>query len=455
MKENAMHDRGFRFRAACLAAGAACLAATAAALDPQQFAAGWPIEVPSTAEVFDVPLTAEVYAAAESLDEVAVLDANGAPLSFFRRGPPAPAAVERRIVLEASPLYSTGSPPGPTVGVTTSASGTSVTVTSSAPAGPAVVGFVLDARAVTIAPTSLELDWRALPRPFLADVRVEQSTNLTDWRAVGGASVAALEIGGAEVRHARVPVRAAAGGYYRVTADGAAGEWYLQRAVLVNGETPAAMPLTLRAQPLGASALPPEALEEALYFDVGGSVPAATMTLAFASDAGWLRADVAASDTLAGPWLPIVQSDLFYALTYEGRAFANPPVAVGRRELRYWRVLAAAAPRAAVELELTFPQEYLRVGASGAGPFLLAAGTLAEEAGPDPTFAAVWAELDPAPNVPLARLGARRDLGGPGSRPPPPFPWRTTVLWAVLVGGALVVGGMAVRLAREMQRKSP
>jgi hypothetical protein len=29
------------------------------------------------------------------------------------------------------------------------------------------------------------------------------------------------------------------------------------------------------------------------------------------------------------------------------------------------------------------------------------------------------------------------------------------VLWAVLVGGALVVGGMAVRLAREMQRKPP
>ena len=91
-------------RAAAAAVGVA-LAATAAALDPQQFVAGWPIEVPSGAEVFDVPLTADVYAAASSLDQLAVLDANGEPQAFFRRTPAPCDADEQGVVLDASPLY--------------------------------------------------------------------------------------------------------------------------------------------------------------------------------------------------------------------------------------------------------------------------------------------------------------------------------------------------------------
>jgi hypothetical protein len=124
---------------------------------------------------------------------------------------------------------------------------------------------------------------------------------------------------------------------------------------------------------------------------------------------------------------------------------------------RYWRVLPVAAPpSASFDLELHYSQDYLRVAARGAGPYLLAAGTLAPEAGPDATFAAVWTELRPAATaVPEAILGARRDLGGQAALVAPrPFPWRKAALWAALCGGVLVVGFMAVRLAREMQTQS-
>src|SRR5262245_8258675 len=127
-----------------VAAVGLALAATAAALDPQDFVAGWPIEAPAGAEVFDVPLTAEVYAAAAGLDELAVLDANGAPQAFFRRSPPSAAPTEQRVVLEASPLYVGGAAAAPSVGVTTSERGTSVTVTPGAAGAPAVTSFVLD-----------------------------------------------------------------------------------------------------------------------------------------------------------------------------------------------------------------------------------------------------------------------------------------------------------------------
>jgi hypothetical protein len=81
---------------------------------------------------------------------------------------------------------------------------------------------------------------------------------------------------------------------------------------------------------------------------------------------------------------------------------------------------------------------------------------LADEAGPDATLASVWSALDrPVADVPAATLGQRRELGGAGALVAPRvFPWRTAALWAVLILGVLVVGTMAVRLAREMQKPS-
>jgi hypothetical protein len=432
------------------------LAASAAALDPQQFVAGWPIEPPAGAEVFDVPLTAEVYAAAASVEQLAVLDASGAPLSFFRpSAAPAP-STEQHAVLEASPLYAGGAGRDGTVGVTTNANGTSVTVTPGAAVSPAVTGFVLDARAIETAPVAIELDWRALPQPFLLDVSIEQSTNLSDWRGVGRASVAALNIGSTEVRHARVPVRATAGGYFRVTASRAVADWHLLRAALVSAAAEPVVSLSVRVPPLAASARPAAAAPAALYFDVGAALPVAAVALDFAAGDGWVRADVAASPSLEGPWTSVAYGELFYSLAFEGLRVASTPVTVGRQEARYWRIVPSAPLReGSVDLELTFPQEYLRVAADGGAPYLLAAGTLAEEAGPDATFASVWSELTPpASTVPLAALGARRELGGPAALVAPWFfPWRTAALWTVLVGGVLVVGGMAVRLAREMRSK--
>jgi hypothetical protein len=443
-----------RASAACVGAA---LAATAAALDPLEFVAGWQIEAPAAAEIFDLQLTPEVYAAADGIEQVAILDANGEPQSFFRRGPAVPSApTERRVVLEASPLYVSSAAGAPSVGVTAGPAGTSVTVTPGASTLP-IAGFVLDASAVDAAPVALELDWRALPQPFLLDVVVEQSTDLTNWRGIGRASVAALAIGGTEVRHARVPVHASSGGYYRVTPRGSVADWHLSRATVVIsvGEQPAAPP-SIRVQPLaaGPTSDPPV---DALYFDAGGSLPVQSVALVFAANDGWARADVAASRALEGPWTPVAYGELFYSLSFEGRELASEPVRVGRHEARYWRVIPAAPLRGQrFELELAFQQEQLRVAARGGAPYLLVAGTLADEAGPDATLSSVWSALDQtAVTVPFATLGARRELGGSAALVAPKvFPWRAAALWTVLVVGVLVVGAMAIRLAREMQRPS-
>jgi hypothetical protein len=293
-----------------------------------------------------------------------------------------------------------------------------------------------------------------LPQPFLLDVAVEQSNDLSSWSSVGRASVAALWIGGTEVRHARVPVHASSRGYYRITPRGSVAAWHLLRATLIIpvGEQPAPPP-SIRAQPLAAGAVL-DAPAGALYFDAGGALPVQSLALVFAADDGWARADVAASRSLDGPWTNVAYDQLFYSLSFEGRELASEPVRLGRREARYWRLIPAEPLRGQrPELELGYEQERLRVAARGGAPYLLVAGTLAEEAGPDATLSSVWTALDATGvAVPLATLGARRELGGAAALVvPKEFPWRTAALWAVLVAGVLVVGAMAVRLAREMR----
>lgn len=425
-------------------------ATAAPALEPEQFVAGWPIAVPAGAEVFDVPLVAEVYAEG-GVEQVAVLDAAGTPVPFFL--PVALAdSTEQRLTLEASPLYASRPDGRAAVDVTTTPGGAAVTVTPGAAEAPAVTGFVLDARAALRAPLALELDWRSLPQPFLLAVEVEQSDDLTTWRRVGRASVAALVVAGTEVRHARVPVRASPGGYYRIRAAQGVADWYIERATLVSATTERAATSTARLAALAPAELPPEARPEALHFDARAVLPVATVTLAFDEQSGWLRADVASAASLEGPWMARAYGELFYALSFEGERFTSSPVNVGRSEARYWRVLPAESLRGAPpELVLEYGAERLRVAARGVPPYLLVAGTLSDEAGPDPTFAAVWSQL-PAAEVPVATLGARRELGGSAALVAPwRFPWRVAALWAVLGIGVLVVGFMAVRLAREMQ----
>ena len=138
-----------------------------------------------------------------------------------------------------------------------------------------------------------------------------------------------------------------------------------------------------------------------------------SVTLEFTGDNGWARGSVATASSLEGPWDTVAYSPLFYEIDYQGERFASEPLEVGRREARYWR-LTTAEPlaRERVALRLAYPTEELRVSAAGTAPYLLAAGTLAPEAGPDATFAAVWRALPGAGAPPRAALGALRELGG-------------------------------------------
>jgi hypothetical protein len=468
-----MNHTGRVFALAVPLGAAAVLALGTTAAEPlrlEQFEVGWPLDVPENERIFDVPLTADVYRHAASASQLAVLDAAGNPMPFYRVSPPPASATEQRVTLQPSPLHSNEAPEVVAqLSVAATERQTSVTVTrSSAETATEIVAFVVDARAVSAQPVAFELDWRAQAEPFLLDVRIEQSRALKDWQLVGRASVAQLAIGGADVLHKRVPVNASAGGYFRFTWSHTLPDWYLERVTLVSSSVARATPEVAIVAPLAHAPAQPsrpgvDTPRNALYFDAGGALPVSSVALEFsdagggnddgAGGSGWASGSVATARTLDGPWETVAYSTLFYEIDYQGQSFASDAVAVGRREARYWRVATderLASGRVALRLE--FPLEHLRVSAAGAPPYLLAAGTLAPEAGPDATFAAVWRDLPPRAAPPRVAVGSLRELGGAAAlQAPHVFPWRTTLLWIVLGGGAFAVAWMAVRLARELK----
>jgi len=426
-----------------------------AALDPQKFVAGWRLDLTSEGAFYDVPLTHEVYQFGRSLNELAVLDANGEPMPFYRVAVPSAAVSEEYSTLGVSPIYvRQGDGAAADLRVTTQGDRTEVVVARPTDKDPEseVVAFIVDAREIEGTPTAIELVWRPLDRPFLMSVSIEHSDDLTRWRTVGRGSIASLAIDGASVTHGKIAITGSERGYYRLKWSRLVSDWQLESVVLA---TSAVTELATFGQvDLSPIEVPEErASEDALYFDAGGALPTTSIDLVFSDKNRWGNASIYFGNSTDGPWQRLGSRRLFYDIDFEGERLASEPLSLRRVEVRYWKVLFATKTGADdVQLSLEYPEEHLRFAANGEPPYQLVGGTLSNEAGPDTTFAAVMSALDPdKTKVATASLAARTVLGGPAALViPTEFPWRTVYLWVALLAAVLVIGFMAVRLAREM-----
>jgi hypothetical protein len=426
-----------------------------AVLDPQKFVAGWRLNLTSEGAFYDVLLSHEVYQFGRSLNELAVLDANGEPMPFYRVAVPSAAVSEEFTTRGVSPIYVRQEDGAAAdLRVTTQGDRTDVVVTRSAvqESEHEVVAFIVDAREIEGIPTAIELVWDPLDRPFLMSVSIAHSDDLTHWRRVGSGSIASLAIDGASVTHGKIAITGREGGYYRLKWSRLVSDWQLESVVLA---TSALTELaTFNRVDLSPIEVPEEqASDDALYFDAGGALPTTSIDLVFPDKNRWGNASIYFGNSTDGPWQQLGSRRLFYDIDFEGERLASEPLSLRRVEARYWKVLVDSKTTTEdMQLRLEYPEERLRFAANGEPPYQLVGGTLSDEAGPDTTFAAVMGALDPDKAiVATAHLGTRTVLGGPAVLViPTEFPWRTVYLWAALLAAVLVVGFMAVRLAREM-----
>jgi hypothetical protein len=223
---------------------------------------------------------------------------------------------------------------------------------------------------------------------------------------------------------------------------------------------------------LGADRTQPVPLRAALPSGLADGKTGLSWTLPFATPITALQLQAVQDNTLvpvriagrmdaAQPWRNLA-STVVFRLDSVGAGAVNAPVTMPATPLRALRVEASnglALPAGGLQATVEFAPVQLAFVASGMGPFTLAAGRANTPAAA--VDASLFGAVSPAKlaELPLATVDALQS-DAPSAVPawmaawlPAGVPWRSVLLWGVLLAGVLALGGVAVSLMRQLNRK--
>jgi hypothetical protein len=189
------------------------------------------------------------------------------------------------------------------------------------------------------------------------------------------------------------------------------------------------------------------------------ATPLAALVLTSAQPNTLLPVRVLGRNDVAQPWRVLGQ-----AVVYRIGDSVSPPIALHGASARLLRLVATnGADIAAAQLQASaeFDPVQLAFVASGTGPFQLAAGrpNTAPAALPLGTLAAALGDRK-LQDLPEARLGAATVASAPEPGPlarfrPAGVSDKAALLWAVLIGGVVLLGGVAWSLLRQLKAPPP
>lgn len=450
-----------------------------AAVAADDYAYAWPLALAGDSAAWQVELSPEVYAAIRDaqLRDVEVLDAAGQPV------PVAPRVAQTTNVAQptdielpqfALPAAAPGSgadeklslrvergPDGRLRRLDAEVGGT-----QAQSAGPVSVGagdILLDASTLEVAIDSLWLDWDSTGGNVIAHFNVSGSDDLQQWRALAsGATVMSLQQDGSILAHHQIALNGAHAKYLRL--QGSDGE-----------QRPPG--LRARARTLARSTLTQPAL---VWLDAhaGGTTAAAAdkpaafayrLPAPLAIDS--LKLELAGTNSLArvrivsqagtddrGPWQTRAEFTAFRLRQGDIESVNDEMATYGGARAQDWRVEPATPLAQAPSLRVAFRPDRFVFLAQGNGPYLLVAGSARARRADYPVDIALTqlrTKLGADWQPPLATLGARAVLQGDRAltAAPPPPDWKTWLLWAVLVGAAALIGGLALSLLRGPKLK--
>lgn len=447
--------------------GLSCLLALfaahgAAAITPDDFVSTFPIETgAASAPAWRVELTPEASAwlQGDSLRDVAVFDANGQPVPSALAETRAPSVTrERRIALPllALPATVARSDDDLRLVIERDDAGRLRRLDAGAPvAAPSarVNEWLIDAGSVPQPIDGFRLDWNAPAAGVSARFSVAASDDLHHWRPLGEAGVVSLQQGDLRIDRRDLDVAPARAAYFRLHRldDGVALEHLSVQARVVDStqREPGRQWLVANAQrieaPDGTAAFE-YALPAALPID------RARIELAGDNAVRALILSVPAGEAKSPPRV-LAHVDA-YRLRVGNEVLQNDDLVLATARERRFRLESRTPLADPPTLALGYRPDALVFLAEGPAPYALAVGSRAARR-PDYPLAAALATLrgrfgnDWQP--PLATLGKGQPAGGNAvlEPPPAPLPWRQWLLWGVLVGGAALVGGLALSLLRE------
>lgn len=451
--------------------GLACpplLAAAPAVVEPQpgDFFAGFQLQLEGEGPFYRLRIPEEVYAASRRADlsDIRVFNGKGETMAQALRRPTeasAPQGEPRAVPFFPLHREEGGQAGGGlAVAVVRDDSGAILTVREEG-GERRLYGYLLDLGERRRLPGRLELHWQPLSTSSLYTLSLAQSDDLERWRPlVASAPLADLSHHGQRVEKRHIALTGAVGRYLRLS-------WREREPLRLTG----AIMVAESGQGAGAwvwSDLGPGQVvrkEGRLEVHYRGDfrLPVGGARLVFSRPNSLARVVLQSRDQDDVPWRSRC-SQAFYFLDMGGVEVRDDGCLFAATGDTRWRVLveedgAGIAGGEVPVLQLGRLAGELLFIARGEPPFTLAYGSERLPAGEGGTGrGAVLEALDLAAspeNVPVARPGRRVELGGEEALRPPaaPLPWKTWLLWAVLLAGVAALAVMARRLLREMNQE--
>jgi hypothetical protein len=442
-------------RSLVFAIAAAVSAAPVLASD-QDFALAFPIDAPADAPVFAFELPAEAYSTltTQDLADLVVVDAQGReqPISLHRPPPPAPPQAPEAFALPlpiAVPGDAASMPGALELHVRRDAEGTlsvlDLRSVDGVANGSAPAEWLIDVGAearrgldgLRLRPQS-DADFRTL-------VDIRGSDDLVHWEELQSA-LPVLRASSDGRRIERLDLRFARTTHRYLALRPVAGESALPAVVALEGlRRREAEPAPLASRVLEAVAVSEDGLS--VDFARFGPLPVQQAEVRLGNGDGILEYRI---EEQVGERWQTVASGKAWRLSIGGETLEAAPTPLWRSGMGPLRI-QLAQPARPPSLVLGYAPDRVIVMANGTPPFRLLAGSASRRqasVGMDDTLAAIRRRQGADWQPPLAGVGAARTLAGAEALVPPTDVGRWG-LWAVLGLGALIVGGLAVRLLRS------
>ncbi len=431
------------------------------------YAYRWPLQTQGDNAAWQFALTPEVYAALvdPALGDFDVVNANGqsVPVARLTVDPTAqPGVAQVTLPVFALPRTATTGD-DLSLRLERSMDGrlrllqTQVT----AAAAQTMIDYVIDADLRRDAQRPASIDRLDLNWPDSADVQarfaVEGSEDLEHWQVlVDAAAVMSLHRDNAVLQRRDIAVPATSLRYLRLRQlDGdpvpglqvtarrtragvSSPQWQRVRATLVDPNTE-----TVRDA----------ASNDHVYrYRLPATLPVGRVGVALGADNA--TAEVILDAQSGSAWTPIGRV-LLFRLQQNGLRVGNEDYVLSAPfATREWRLRSVTALTPPPSVEVAYLPDRFVFLAQGAGPYTLVAGSRSARRPALPVeqaLAPLRARLGNDWQPPNATLGARTTgaFEAAYAKPATPTPWRTWLLWALLVGGAALVGWLALSLLRE------
>ena len=449
--------------------------AASAAERPDEFAYGARLDADGNEALYQVVLPAMVYrgVAQPDLRDVRVFNGTGEVVPHaWRTRRTAETVAAPPVALTLFPLKAAPGVPieGLSISVRRGAGdATTINVTSSAPAGPEqrTVGYLVDLSASERPLRALELDWTAGTGGFAGKLRVDGSDDLGGWRTlVADAPLVDLEVAGQRLQQKRIELPQQKVKYLRLSWVPQGDRTALPDLTSASGEFVGKAIEAPREWARVASGKGDKPGE--YVFDVQGQFPVDRVRLHLPEANTVAQVEVLARSRSDQPWRQVARGIVYRLRRGEGELI-SPDLTASMATDRYWLVrvdqrgggIGAAAPG----MEIGWVPHALVFAARGSPPFQLAYGKRdakpaayaieslipgqREDAGTKVRSATAGTQQ--TINVQSAHALAQTELGGEARRQEA-IDWKRWSLWAALVLGVGVLGAMAWRLVKHLDK---